>query len=262
MKYIVSQRALETIELECRKYPDAETGGILVGFREEGQVAITHATGSGPRADRSAHHFTKDTPYLQSVLKLLNHYHQVDYLGVWHKHPESMPFPSEGDILSAMEEVGDPDMRLEELITPICLLDQGRVDIRPYVIKEDRFHSVRWESAPHDQLVSQPSADHQWHATAEGQHRLRQEMAEFEAQGVEVDLRLGSDGTYRFHVPLGAESQQRMVMLCPEDYPVAPPEVAVYDEQSKNYEPVTSQILDDWNIYQLLADLVREYRGG
>lgn len=262
MKYVVSQRALETIEKECRRYPDAETGGILVGFRDEDRVAITHATGSGPRADRSAHHFTKDTPYLQSVLKLLNHYHQVDYLGVWHKHPQEMPHPSGGDIVSAMEEVSDPDMRLEELITPICVLDQGMVDILPFVIKDDRFHPVRWESVPHGQLVSQRSADQQWHTTEEGQHRLRQEMAEFEAQGVEVDLRQGSDGTYRFHVPLGADSQQRMVLLCPDDYPVTPPEVAVYDDETKEYEPVTSQILNDWNIYQLLADLVREYRGG
>ena len=86
MKYVVSRRALETIEWECRKYPDLETGGLLVGFRNPEQVSITHATGPGPNADRSAHHFTKDTPYLQSVLQLLGNYYRVDYLGIWHKH--------------------------------------------------------------------------------------------------------------------------------------------------------------------------------
>ena len=139
LRYIVSHKALETIEWECRKYPDTETGGILVGYKDAGQVTVTHATGSGPKAERSAHHFTKDTPYLQSVLNLLGHYYQVDYLGVWHKHPQAMPFPSGGDILSAMEEVRDQDMMLEELLTPICLLDEGKVDILPFVIREDHF---------------------------------------------------------------------------------------------------------------------------
>ena len=65
MKYIVSERALATIEWECRKSPDTETGGILVGFRHsadsegEQRVIITHATGPGPRSQRSAVHFVK-----------------------------------------------------------------------------------------------------------------------------------------------------------------------------------------------------------
>jgi len=261
MKYIVSARALENIEWECRKYPDTETGGILAGFRDSDRVSITHATGSGPKADRSSHHFTKDTPYLQSVLNLLGHYYQVNYLGVWHKHPQSMPHPSAGDIMSAMEEVGDPEMGLDELITPICLLEQGRVDILPFVIKEDHFQAVSWEAVPHGELVSSSAEAIQWYNTAQGQARLNQEMAEFESLGVSVNVRKGSDGSYRFHVPLGTDPPRRLVMLCPGDYPVTAPEVAVYDQRSKKYEPVTSQILADWNIYQLLADLLREYQG-
>ena len=130
MKYVVSQRALETIEWECRKYPDLETGGILVGFKDRDQVYITHDSGSGPNADRSSHHFTKDTPYLQSVLQLLGNYYQVDYLGVWHKHPNEMPFPSAGDVVSAMTEVSDQEIGLDELITPICVIERGKVGVR------------------------------------------------------------------------------------------------------------------------------------
>ena len=58
MKYVVSERALEIIERECRNHPDTETGGIIVGLRDDVQVTITHATGPGvislPEAIRSA----------------------------------------------------------------------------------------------------------------------------------------------------------------------------------------------------------------
>ena len=96
MKYVVSEKALEAIERECRSYPDTETGGIIVGFRDEEQVTITHATGPGLNWQRSTQHFSKDTEYLQAVLNLLFQYFQVNYLGLWHKHPESMPLSQRG----------------------------------------------------------------------------------------------------------------------------------------------------------------------
>lgn len=261
MRYVISQKALNNIEWECRKYPDTETGGILVGYKNAEQTTVTHATGSGPKADRSSHHFTKDTQYLQTVLNLLGHYYQVDYLGVWHKHPLSMPHPSGGDIVSAMEEVLDQDMSLEELLTPICLLDQGKVDILPFVISNNRFQPIQWEASPHDELVPQSPDSPQWHDTLKGKNRIDDELVEFDNLGVKVEVRRGSDRSCRFHVPLEAGSPLRLVMLCPEDYPVTAPEVALYDESSQNYEPVNSRILDDWNIYRYLADLLREYRG-
>ena len=64
MKYVVSEKALEVIVRECRSYPETETGGIIVGFRNAKQVTITHATGPGLNWQRSAHHFSKDTGYL------------------------------------------------------------------------------------------------------------------------------------------------------------------------------------------------------
>ena len=261
MKYVVSQRALETMEWECRKFPDAETGGILVGFKDSQRTAITHATGPGPKADRSQHHFTKDTPYLQAVLNLLFQYYQVNYLGVWHKHPLGMPFPSGGDILSAMEEVDDPKMELDKLITPICVMSGSSVEILPFVIAGGRYQPMGWEALPHEQLVPQAPDAAQWYTTTVGQSRLAQEMAAFESLGVSPDVRKGNDGTYRFHVPLGTEPPKRMVMLCQGDYPVSPPEVAIYDQKTKKYEPLNSPILNDWNIYQLLGDLYREYQG-
>ena len=77
MRYVVSQKALEAIERECRSQPETETGGIIVGYRDVNLVTITHATGPGINGERSAQHFVKDTEYLQSVLNLLFQYFQV-----------------------------------------------------------------------------------------------------------------------------------------------------------------------------------------
>ena len=261
MKYVVSEGALETIERECRSHPDTETGGIIVGFREEGQVTITHATGPGLDWQRSAHHFVKDTGYLQAVLDLLFQYFQVNYLGLWHKHPESMPFPSAGDVASAMDEIADQAVGLDELITPICVLKANKVDVLPYIIREYNFASVEWQPVAHKSLAAAHPLDTQWYTRTVGRTRLSEEIRRFEELGVEVDVRKGSDDSYRFHVSVEAESPLKLVMLCPAEYPVAPPELAVHDPQSEQYEPMSSAILDNWNIHRYLGDLVEEYRG-
>ena len=192
MKYTVSQRALETIERECRRSPEAETGGILVGFRENAQTIITHATGPGPKAVRSPHHFVKDTPYLQTVLELLFQYYQVNYLGVWHKHPRAMPYPSSGDIAAAMDEIAGGETGLDALLTPICVMESGRVEVIPYVIKDNSPARAVWDAVPHDELPSEQSVTAQWYTTPAGQSRLAEEMSRFEAAGVSVEVRKGS----------------------------------------------------------------------
>ena len=79
MNYVVSQRALDLIELECRRNPNTETGGILVGSQDANQISITHATGPGLQWEGSSYHFVKDTEYLQSVLNTLFEYFGVNF---------------------------------------------------------------------------------------------------------------------------------------------------------------------------------------
>ena len=49
-------------------------------------------------------------------------------------------------------------------------------------------------------------------------------------------------------------------MLCDNDYPVSAPEVALYDEQSKDVEPVVSQVVMDWGIESFMSDIYKEYK--
>jgi len=260
MDYIVSQRALDRIALECRRNPDTETGGILVGLRQSDQLSITHATGPGLQWQGSAYHFVKDTQYLQSVLNLLFEYFGVNYLGVWHKHPESLPHPSDGDISSAMEEVDDKDLRLEELVTPICVMDSGQVQIFPFVIKERGYRAIKWTPIEHEKIMGNASLGGQWYETASGSKRLIEELARFEEAGIDVELLKGNDKTYRVSVPLSEEPNRRLVILCPAEYPVIAPEVAAHDENGNYYEPLRTKLLDNWNILVYLADVVVEHQ--
>ena len=262
MNYVISERALQTIVRECQRYPDAETGGILVGFREpdDDQVIVTHASGPGPGAERSAVHFVKDTAHLQSVLNLLFQYYQTNYLGVWHKHPQGIPVPSTGDVASAMDELADGSVGLDELLTPICVMKSGLVDVFPFVISDNAARRVLWSAVPHDKLPTKRSVSDQWHGTSVGQERLAQEVARFKELGVDIQVRRGSDGTFRFHAPLGSESPLRLVMLCQGDYPVTAPEVALHDERTKAYAPVESEVVDGWHIDRFLSEIYLGYR--
>ena len=53
MNLILTQRVFSLIEQECLRYPQVETGGILVGRCDCGDVLAILAIGSGPGARRS-----------------------------------------------------------------------------------------------------------------------------------------------------------------------------------------------------------------
>ncbi len=260
MNYVVSQRALDLIELECRRNPNTETGGILVGSQDANQISITHATGPGLQWEGSSYHFVKDTEYLQSVLNTLFEYFGVNYLGVWHKHPKSMPHPSEGDISSAMEEVDDSELDLRELITPICVMKEGQVQVLPFAIKEHGYRVIEWNPRSHDEMLATGSLRRQWYNTEIGNERLIKELARLDEAGVGVELLKGNDDTYRINITLPQISKRRLVILCPAEYPVIAPEVAIYNEISDEYEPLSSTVLDNWNIFVYLVEVIQEFK--
>ena len=171
-----------------------------------------------------------------------------------------MPFPSSGDLASAMEEVEDENVGLDELITPICTMESGRVEVVPFVIKERRYTRVDWETVAHDSLPSMGSVASQWYVTSVGHERLANELSRFREIGVPAQVRKGTDGTYRFYAPLSPTSPMRLVMLCYNDYPVTAPEVALFNEASKDLDPVDSQVVKDWDIESFMSDIYKEYK--
>ena len=258
--YYISDRALESIQRECRRYPDTETGGILVGFRSDDAapdnngVIITPATGPGPESQMSSGHFVKDTPYLQRELEVLFQYHRINYLGVWHKHPPSLAEPSSGDVVSAMEELEGGTVDLTELITPIAVVRSGIVEVHPHVISDGRSMSLDWRPVPHDDLPNGRSVAGQWHETDAGQRRLADETDAFDSMGLKVEVRQGGDGTYRFHAPLVDGSGRVLVFLCQADYPVTPPSLALYDPGPERFMQLDAEVIERWDIDKTMAE--------
>ena len=261
MSYAVSTNVIETIEKECRRHPDRETGGILMGLTSAGCVTVTHATGPGIIWDSSPHHFSKDRNYVQEVLNILHEYSGVNYLGLWHKHPLTHPRPSHGDILNAMEEIADDQLGLEQLLTPICLLLPNKVEIIPYIVYDNQAEQVRWTQVPHSSITDDGILGFQWYRTKGGNDRLTGEINGLKDMGVEIEVREGSDERYQIRVPVdnNASVGTEMVFLCPADYPVGAPSVAILDGPSRQYKPFHSSTIDDWNITKYLRDVVSEY---
>lgn len=181
-------------------------------------------------------------------------------MGVWHKHPLYMPYPSNGDVSSAMEEVADTDMALSELITPICIVESGQVQVLPFAIRDSAFREIEWTSMPNNELPEADSLQVQWYETEIGNNRLGEELSRFDAAGIQVEILKGNDNTYRIDVTLAKEPDQRLVILCPAEYPAIGPEVAIYNKVSNEYEPFISESLSNWNIFIHFVDVVQEYQ--
>lgn len=86
----VTTAALERIEVEVQSAQGIETGGILIGvFLKSGDVLVTHATSPGPKAIKTTNLFQKDLSYTTQIFNILSSKYSIDYLGEWHKHPNS-----------------------------------------------------------------------------------------------------------------------------------------------------------------------------
>lgn len=90
---------------------EAETGGILIGYVDEGRRAIVvEATGPGPGAEQSRTIFRRDVEYVQAELDRASAAlgERGGYLGEWHSHLQANPRPSPTDITSLMGIAGAP----------------------------------------------------------------------------------------------------------------------------------------------------------
>ncbi len=257
-KYSISQDVIETIEIECRRNPDKETGGILVGVRVDSCTIVTHCSGPGLIWNSSKHHFTKDTDYAQQTLNLLYEYFGVNYLGLWHKHPSEYPSPSQGDIINAMDEISSTNIGLNELLTPICSLTDSNVTISPFIIRDGSAHRIDWEISHGDCTITNELFKTFWYDSRTGRERLDDEVARLQDQKLSVLVTKGEDGRCRVRATSDKREKQELVFLCPNDYPLSSPFVAILDKETEQYIPVISQNISDWNMYKYMSDITNE----
>lgn len=121
-KIFVNKHSFDFMRGEAAASGEIETGGILIGYREDkGQYIIERATGPGPNAVRTGTWFEKDIEYCQARLNeaLSDLGERGLYLGEWHYHPAGENKPSGRDIKSLTEIAEQDNYRIDK---PIMLI--------------------------------------------------------------------------------------------------------------------------------------------
>lgn len=106
VKIEIPKAVISVMQSLVKQNPAIETGGVLAGYMDKnGDVIISHASGPGPKALRSAVRFEKDVEHCQQFLEkiFIDSGRKTVYVGEWHSHPSKNNNPSGLDIKSLSE---------------------------------------------------------------------------------------------------------------------------------------------------------------
>lgn len=87
-KIIISESVQIFFNDYSSKFMPKETGGIIIGFEDDNNIYITHATQAGPKAIHMDTKFIRDQEYSKQELDkiFIGTNGTCDYLGEWHSH--------------------------------------------------------------------------------------------------------------------------------------------------------------------------------
>ncbi|HUC81914.1 MAG TPA: Mov34/MPN/PAD-1 family protein [Flavisolibacter sp.] len=100
-----SEQALNLFASQITEFGTIETGGILMGYLEEGILHVEKASEPGPNAIHDPVYFRADANYIDMFIDMefANSGGKNYYLGEWHTHPQVEPEPSDVDYNSLYE---------------------------------------------------------------------------------------------------------------------------------------------------------------
>jgi integrative and conjugative element protein (TIGR02256 family) len=102
LKCYITSQTFEKIVYETDKFPKAETGGHLIGYKDRNGYVITHATGPGEGAVHQYAYFEMGNMQDEVDKIWREMFGAVTIIGYWHRHFEPVPRPSRLDINSHM----------------------------------------------------------------------------------------------------------------------------------------------------------------
>jgi integrative and conjugative element protein (TIGR02256 family) len=91
-KIIFSDRAINAIKTETFDKIKTETGGILLGIKDEQKWYVIESIDPGPNSIFSVSYFEYDTDYVNHLAKVISkqYKNELCVLGLWHRHPGSL----------------------------------------------------------------------------------------------------------------------------------------------------------------------------
>jgi integrative and conjugative element protein (TIGR02256 family) len=139
---------LTQITEQGEQHAPLETGGMLLGWRQEQAIVVTAQVEAGPCAQRGPQCFMPDGDWQQHRLEEV--YEQsgrkVTYLGDWHSHPRGSGHPSPKDRETAAAVAAEPLARASMPVTMILGRRypwRRRWRARPFLYRNGSFRRIR-----------------------------------------------------------------------------------------------------------------------
>lgn len=152
---VICSSARKAMYAQVEASPQAETGGILIGYRStSGAAVVLEATPAGTAATETPFLFERDAEFVQARLNeaAVRLGVRGQYLGEWHSHLEARPRPSARDVKSLTGIAAAPGYLTNEPIMLIAGRDpsSGRVEhvhasCFPLGM---RMHEQEWREVP------------------------------------------------------------------------------------------------------------------
>jgi hypothetical protein len=266
---VIAGRVLTRISTAARQHIEDETGEALVGLVVPGEAGIEtlyvlDTISPDDTALRDYHTFQQGDARQDELMwwlqenwraarRLLSPAQRrfdvpLRYLGDWHKQPGAMIAPSGGDLMTALDWLGDPANHADFLLAPIVtLIDTGDVAVPPpgapwltiptggdtalrvdfWYIDSERRDFVPIAPASYGDAHLPELAPYPWHLLDEA--RFNAEVRRIEEAGYFVSLTLwDADGAPPLEVCLLAGrvgSDMLILLVTPYDFPLHPPTV-------------------------------------
>ncbi|OAJ75863.1 hypothetical protein AYJ08_20495 [Brevibacillus sp. SKDU10] len=117
----LTETAWSQIRRAVGHYPELETGGILLGYKQDAKSwIITFASEPGPNALRMEHSILFDDKYLHRIIKRKTRPNsKIQYIGDWHSHTMPRLTPSRTDKNTFVQKSNQNEYRSD---SPIMLI--------------------------------------------------------------------------------------------------------------------------------------------
>lgn len=146
-KAIFSARAYAALLSEVLDEVRTETGGVLLGYWDDGVWQVVESVDPGPSSRFEVAYFEYDQDYVNHLINKVSRIYdkQLDLIGLWHRHPGSF------DRFSAT----DDETNLKYASLSKCGAVSALVNIDPHfrlTVYQVAAHPLRYEKIPYEVL--------------------------------------------------------------------------------------------------------------